>query len=108
MRQGNVLDLAVALVIGAAFTAIAELLVNDIFMPLIGILLGGIDFATLEFAVGNATVTYGNFVQAVVNFLIVALFHFSWFAPSMLGANANRLFSDCGTVGLIGRWSKSI
>ncbi len=71
--RGNVMDLAVAVVIGAAFTAIITSLVNDIIMPLIGLILGGLDFAGLSFTVGNAVIAYGKFIQAIVNFLLVAL-----------------------------------
>ena len=70
--RGNVMDLAVAVIIGVAFGAIVNSLVNDILMPLIGLVLGGIDFNALAFQVGAATVKYGEFIQAVVNFLIVA------------------------------------
>jgi len=72
VMRGNVLDLAVAVIIGGAFGKIIGSLVNDILMPLIGLLLGGIDFAGLSFTVGAAVVTWGNFVQAVIDFLIVA------------------------------------
>jgi large conductance mechanosensitive channel len=70
--KGNVLDLAIAVVLGAAFGAIVTSLVNDIIMPLVGIVLGGIDFASLSIQVGSATVLYGKFIQAIVNFLIIA------------------------------------
>jgi large conductance mechanosensitive channel len=70
--RGNVIDLAVAVVIGAAFTGIVNSLVNDIIMPLIGALLGGVDFTTLSVTVGNAVIAYGNFIQAIVNFVIIA------------------------------------
>ena len=73
IMRGNVLDLAVAVIIGAAFGAIVTSLVNDIFTPLIGIVMGGVDFTGLAITVGNAQVLYGNFIQAVINFLIVAL-----------------------------------
>ncbi len=69
--RGNVIDLAVAVVIGAAFTAIVNSLVNDIIMPLIGVLLGGVDFTSLTVTVGSAVIAYGNFLQAIVNFLLV-------------------------------------
>jgi large conductance mechanosensitive channel len=72
VMRGNVLDLAVAVIIGGAFGLIVTSLVNDILMPLIGLLLGGIDFTGLSFTVGDAVVTWGNFVQAIVNFLIIA------------------------------------
>ena len=70
--KGNVLDLAIAVVLGVAFGAIVTSLVNDIIMPLVGIILGGIDFAALSVQVGSATVLYGKFIQAIVNFLIIA------------------------------------
>ena len=72
IMRGNVMDLAVAVVIGVAFTAIVNSLVNDIIMPIIGIILGGIDFTTLTIQIGEATIAYGNFIQAIVNFLIVS------------------------------------
>jgi large conductance mechanosensitive channel len=71
--RGNVIDLAVAVIIGGAFGAIISSLVDDIIMPLIGVLLGGIDFAGLSFVVGDANVLYGNFIQAIVYFLIIAV-----------------------------------
>lgn len=73
IMQGNVMDLAVAVIIGAAFGLIISSLVNDILMPLIGLLMGGIDFSGLAITVGSAKVGYGLFIQAIVNFLIVAL-----------------------------------
>jgi large conductance mechanosensitive channel len=72
INRGNVVDLAVAVAMGAAFTAIVTSLTEDIIMPLIGVLLGGIDFSTLAFNVGDATIAYGNFIQAIINFIIVA------------------------------------
>lgn len=71
--RGNVVDLAVAVIIGGAFGAIVTSLTNDIIMPLIGVLLGGIDFSGLTIQIGEATVAYGNFIQAVINFLIIGL-----------------------------------
>jgi len=71
--RGNVVDLAVAVIIGGAFGAIVTSLTNDIIMPLIGVILGGIDFSSLTIQVGEATVAYGNFVQAIINFLIIGL-----------------------------------
>lgn len=71
IMRGNVLDLAVGVIIGGAFGAIVGSLVNDILMPLIGALLGGYSFAGLALTVGSATVAYGNFIQAIVNFLII-------------------------------------
>jgi large conductance mechanosensitive channel len=72
VMRGNVLDLAVAVIIGGAFGLIVTSLVNDILMPLIGLVLGGVDFTALEFQVGDAVVRWGAFLQAVVNFLIIA------------------------------------
>ena len=72
VMRGNVLDLAVAVIIGGAFGKIISSLVNDILMPLIGLILGGIDFSGLSFTVKDAVVTYGAFIQAIVDFVIVA------------------------------------
>lgn len=72
LKRGNVMDLAVAVIIGGAFGAIVASLVNDIIMPLIGLILGGIDFTSLTLQVGDAAVMYGNFIQAIVNFLVIA------------------------------------
>lgn len=69
--RGNVIDLAVAVIIAGAFGLVITSLVNDIIMPLVGILLGGIDFTTLSIQVGEATVAYGLFIQALINFVIV-------------------------------------
>jgi len=70
--QGNLIDLAVAVIFGTAFSAIVTSLVDDIIMPLIGILMGGTDFSRLSIEVGSATVMYGAFIQAIVNFIIIA------------------------------------
>ena len=72
VMRGNVLDLAVAVIIGGAFGKIVASLVNDIIMPIIGVLLQGVDFSTLAWTVGGASVNYGLFIQAIVDFLIVA------------------------------------
>jgi large conductance mechanosensitive channel len=73
IARGNVIDLAVAVILGAAFTAIVTSLTDDIIMPLIGVVLGGVDFTTLSIQVGEATVAYGLFIQAIINFLLIAL-----------------------------------
>lgn len=73
LNRGNVVDLAVAVIIGGAFGAIIKSLVDDIIMPLIGAILGGTDFASLSASVGDAVILYGNFIQAIVNFVIIAL-----------------------------------
>lgn len=70
--KGNVLDLAVAVVIGAAFGKIVSSLVTDIITPLIGLLMGGINFSGMSYTLGAAVVTYGVFVQSVIDFVIVA------------------------------------
>lgn len=70
--RGNVMELAVAVVMGGAFGAIVDSLVDDIFMPTIGVLLGGLDFSGLSIHVGDAAISYGNFIQAIVTFLIIA------------------------------------
>ncbi|MCP3738301.1 large conductance mechanosensitive channel protein MscL [Rossellomorea sp. BNER] len=70
--KGNVLDLAVAVIIGAAFGKIVTSLVADIIMPLVGLLMGGINFSKLSFTVGNAVVKYGAFIQSILDFLIIA------------------------------------
>ncbi|MEM9317736.1 MAG: large-conductance mechanosensitive channel protein MscL [Pseudomonadota bacterium] len=72
IAKGNVMDMAVGIIIGAAFTAIVTSLVEDLINPLIGIFLGGVDFGGLSASMGDATFTYGNFIMAVINFLIVA------------------------------------
>ena len=72
LMRGNVMDLAVAVVIGAAFGAIITSFVNDILMPIIGARLGGVDFTTLSFTVGEAVIAYGNFIQVTINFIIIA------------------------------------
>ena len=70
--RGNVLDLAIGVIIGGAFGKIVTSLVNDILMPILGLLLGGIDFTNLEITVKDATIKYGAFMQSVVDFLIIA------------------------------------
>ena len=74
--RGNVVDLAVAVSIGAAFTAIVNSLVQDIIMPIVGVLLGGVDFASLSIQVGEATIAYGNFIQTIITFVIISLVMF--------------------------------
>lgn len=72
ISRGNVIDLAVALIMGAAFTNIVQALVKDVITPLLGIFLGGIDFSGLAITIGDASIKYGSFIQAVINFLIIA------------------------------------
>jgi large conductance mechanosensitive channel len=73
IMKGNVMDLAVAVIIGGAFGKIISSLVNDILMPLIGLILGGVNFTALAVTLGDAKLTYGNFIQALIDFLIIAL-----------------------------------
>lgn len=70
--RGNVVDLAVGIVIGAAFQKIVTSLVANIVTPLIGLLLGGIDMTSLKITLGKAEITYGVFLQSIIDFLIVA------------------------------------
>jgi large conductance mechanosensitive channel len=70
--KGNVIDLAVGVIIGAAFGKIVSSLVEDMVMPLIGVLIGGLDFKNLVFQVGAAKIAYGKFLQNCIDFLIIA------------------------------------
>ncbi len=70
---GNVMDLAIGLLIGAAFGKIVTSLVDDIIMPIVGIILQGKDFSKLSYKVGEAEVKYGNFIQVSINFIIIGL-----------------------------------
>lgn len=72
IKRGNVIDLAVGVVIGGAFSTIVSSLVNDIIMPLIGVIIGGYDFTNLSLKVKDASINYGSFIQNVINFLIIA------------------------------------
>lgn len=72
VMRGNVLDLAVGVIIGGAFGKIVGSLVNDILMPLVGLLMGGVNFSELAFTVGAAQVKWGLFVQTVIDFLVIA------------------------------------
>ena len=73
IMRGNVMDLAVAVIIGGAFTAIVTSLVDDVIGPIIGMICGGIDFSGISITVGSAELMIGNFIQAIINFLLVAL-----------------------------------
>lgn len=72
ISKGNVVDLAVGVVVGGAFSKIVSSLVNDIIMPLIGVIIGGIDFTNLSLKVGEATINYGMFIQNIIDFLIIS------------------------------------
>ncbi len=70
IARGNVMDLAVGVILGAAFGSIVTSLVEDILTPLLGIIMGGIDFSGLSFTIKDAVISYGNFLQNIINFLI--------------------------------------
>ena len=82
ITRGNVMDMAVGIIIGGAFTAIVQSLVNDLLMPIIGAIFGGVDFTTLRYVIreadeaagiAEASIKYGSFLQAIVNFLLIAI-----------------------------------
>ena len=83
--RGNVMDLAIAVIIGGAFGKIITSLVNDVLMPLIGLALGGVNFSELAIVVGDAVVKWGAFVQSIIDFLLVA------FVIFMLVRTLNRI-----------------
>lgn len=70
--KGNVIDLAIGVIIGAAFQSIVNSLVNDIIMPAISLIFGDVDFSNLAYNIGDVSINYGSFITAVVNFLLVA------------------------------------
>lgn len=85
IARGNAMDMAVGIIIGAAFTAIVTSLVDDMINPLIGLFVGGVDFSAISFGLGEAQFMIGNFINAVIKFLIVA------FVVFMLVRTINRL-----------------
>lgn len=74
--RGNVIDLAVGVIVGGAFSSITTSLINDILMPILGIFTSQISFADLTLNVGGAVIAYGSFIQAVLNFLVMAFIVF--------------------------------
>ncbi len=72
ISRGNVLDLAIGVIIGTAFGKIVTSLVEDVLMPLIGVLVGGIDFTKFNISIGDAIINYGMFIQNIVNFIIIS------------------------------------
>lgn len=72
IMKGNVLDLAVGIIIGAAFTAIVTSVVDDLINPIIGMIVGGVDFSAVGFSIGDARFNVGNFINAVIKFVIIA------------------------------------
>jgi large conductance mechanosensitive channel len=73
IARGNVMDMAVGVIIGGAFSNITSSLIDDIVMPILGIFTSSVSFAELTLNIGPAVITYGNFIQAILNFLIMAL-----------------------------------
>lgn len=72
ISKGNVVDMAVGVIIGSAFGKIVSSLVDNVLMPFIGILIGGIDFTSLTLKINDATISYGMFLQSIIDFLIIA------------------------------------
>ena len=72
IARGNVLDLAVGVIVGGAFSSIVTSLVNNIFTPIIGLIVGGVDFSSLSITFKDTKIMYGAFIQSVIDFLIVA------------------------------------
>ncbi|PZX46685.1 large conductance mechanosensitive channel [Roseinatronobacter thiooxidans] len=90
ISRGNAMDMAVGIIIGAAFTAIVTSLVDDLVNPLIGIFVGGIDFSAISFGLGEAQFMVGNFVNAVIKFLIIAFVVFMLVRTINKVANMNK------------------
>ena len=76
INRGNVVDLAVGVMIGGAFGKIITSIVDDLFMPLIGGLIGGVKFSSLSFSIGESIIKYGMLIQNIVNFILIAIFLF--------------------------------
>ena len=73
ISKGNVMDMAVGIIIGGAFTAIVNSLVADVIGPIIGLILGGTDFSSLSFGIGEAQIMFGSFINAIITFLMTAV-----------------------------------
>ena len=89
ISKGNVMQMAVGIIIGSAFTAIITSLNQDILTPLLGLILGQIDFSALAVTVGSASVAYGKFIQAIITFLITA-FALFWVIKAMNTLTAEK------------------
>ena len=89
ISKGNVVDLAVGVIIGGAFGKIVTSLVNDIIMPLIGVIIGGINFTNLSIKIGESVIAYGSFIQNIIDFLIIAacIFAFVKFVNKLTNLN---------------------
>jgi len=77
IARGDVMSMAIGIIIGGAFTAIVNSLVGDIITPILGIIIGGLDFTNIVITVGSAKIMVGNFIQAIIVFLLTALVIFS-------------------------------
>lgn len=93
ISKGNVVDLAVGVIIGGAFGKIVTSLVNDIIMPLIGVIIGGINFTNLSIKIGESVIAYGSFIQNIIDFLIIAacIFVFVKFVNKLTSLNKVEL-----------------
>ncbi|MDR2524552.1 MAG: large-conductance mechanosensitive channel protein MscL [Candidatus Nomurabacteria bacterium] len=102
ISRGNVVDLAVGVIIGGAFGKIVSSLVDDVLMPVVGTLLGGFDFSSLAIQAGTARIAYGNFIQNIFDFLIIAIcvfvlvkfinkIHFMYTEPSAAAVSDKKL-----------------
>jgi len=89
--KGSLVDLAVGIIIGAAVSEMVGALVDDIIMPIVGVFMGGVDFKTLSIQVGEAAIGYGAFIQACIDFLIIA---FVLFMIIRVIAKARRTFEE--------------
>lgn len=102
--RGNVIDLAVGVIIGGAFGKIVGSLVNDVIMPLIGLVLGGVDFSGMSLTVGSAVVKWGAFIQSLINFVVIAFVVFllvkaanSTKKPASAAAPSTKTCPRCAT-----------
>lgn len=86
--RGNMLDMAIGVIIGAAFGKIVASLVNDLLMPFIGLLLGGVDLSEKAWMIGEAAVRWGAFLQSIIDFIIIA------FVIFLIVKAANNLFKE--------------
>ena len=89
ISKGNVIQMAVGIIIGSAFTAIVTSLNQDIITPLLGLVLGQIDFSALAITVGSASVAYGKFIQAIITFIITA-FALFWVIKAVNAITADK------------------
>jgi len=90
IKRGNVMDLAVGVIVGGAFSSIVTSLVNNVLTPIIGIFLGGIDFSALTLTIKDANINYGLFIQSIIDFLIIAFCIFIMIKVINKIANINK------------------